>query len=351
MGGAEEQNNFLEIYKDYVTNILTPTKNEIKTILRKWKDSDSWRQHTDELVSPTPINWVAIRIKRPESLVDKILAQTKTFPEGLVYNSLRIVNDTVAGRIIVYCLSDLKLIHETIINCKEFDVSTQNPPAVFLEDKFIRKLGFDELEIRGKDTGYCAIHYILRLKKTIVPDGKRPWFEIQVKTLAQHAWSEIEHILGYKPSCSQSATRQKQFKIISAHLNAIDEHFDLLFEEVLSNQQEVIYKPQSIITPENLPKLLNDKGIKCAQDEIDKLLKILNSRGVNYVGDFEEVASGNRLKIIKDTYKNLTKNEPDNSEIVANLAAIKGITDDSYISEAVRTQINFKEIWDELNAE
>ncbi|VDN46192.1 protein of unknown function [Petrocella atlantisensis] len=45
--------------------------------------------------------------------------------------------------------------------------------------------------------GYLSVHYIAELKDdAIIPEHKKLKklkFEIQVRTLLQHAWSEVEH--------------------------------------------------------------------------------------------------------------------------------------------------------------
>lgn len=70
-----------------------------------------------------------------------------------------------------------------------------------------------------------SVHYILRLKKEVAFASQSPWFELQVRTMTEHTWGEIEHVLGYKPEKGTSFTIQKQFHIISKLLGAVDEHF------------------------------------------------------------------------------------------------------------------------------
>jgi ppGpp synthetase/RelA/SpoT-type nucleotidyltranferase len=56
-----------------------------------------------------------------------------------------------------------------------------------------------DLESVEKDTGYASIHYNVRLKESVCNLDRRPWFEVQTRTLAQDLWATIEHIVGYKP--------------------------------------------------------------------------------------------------------------------------------------------------------
>ncbi|XOF32790.1 MAG: hypothetical protein ACL93V_12280 [Candidatus Electrothrix sp. YB6] len=354
MGTAEQRKDFLEVYKDYVSNVLQPTKCEVKNILKKWKKKETWNVEGDVLAYPSPISWYATRIKRPESLVDKITSQTDTFPDGLVKSSLWIINDAFACRIIVFCLQDLRLIHDIIMSSDFFDISQKDEPYVFdLDEKFIEALGLQRLKRKGRDTGYTAIHYIVRLKESSVPMSKRPWFEIQVKTLVQHAWSEIEHLIGYKPIGSLSSlseSKRQQFKIISSHLNAIDEHFNLLFEDALFKQKTVKYNSESIITSEALPKMLRSKGIVCSQNKIEKSIRIFRNYGIYKVKDFEGAVTMDRIEIIKNIFEDILGCAPTSDDLIVNLASSKEIEDDSLLPDFIKVQIAYKSTSDKMKS-
>jgi len=114
-----ELESFLQFYEQYALDVLTPTKTDLDLLFKQWINSDRSLSNISRLPTPSPIYQVESRIKRPESVVDKIIADTKNvFPEKLSFKSLRTMNDTVAGRIIVYFLSNVPLIHSTIMNEK-----------------------------------------------------------------------------------------------------------------------------------------------------------------------------------------------------------------------------------------
>lgn len=56
------------------------------------------------------------------------------------------------------------------------------------------------------------MHYILKIPDDVIPEGKEPecpeFFELQIKTLFQHAWSEAHHDLGYK--CPRELSRDEK---------------------------------------------------------------------------------------------------------------------------------------------
>ena len=212
------------------------------------------------------------------------------------------MNKCWAGRVVVYFLSNLPLIDREIHNNELIELSQENPPIAYLSEDVLYRLGLTHLKRGQKDSGYASIHYILRFRTSSVSKDQRPWFELQVRTLAEHLWGEIEHILGYKPDKRTSFAVKKQFQIISSQLSSIDEHFNLLFEELSRFQEEVTYRDSDPLNAENFPAVLSEIGAGCAQKEIDGLLKLLNSRGIESVGTLREVATSKCMEIIRNTY-------------------------------------------------
>ena len=67
-----------------------------------------------------------------------------------------------------------------------------------------------------------------KIDKKLVPE----FFELQVKTLFQHAWSEANHDLGYKfGAVPLDSDAQRRLAITSAQTWGADRIFDELFLE------------------------------------------------------------------------------------------------------------------------
>jgi putative GTP pyrophosphokinase len=309
---SDNLGKFLKSYGKYVVDILKPTETEIKNLFRSWTNTDYWGKYAElsRLPSPSPIHYVKVRTKRPESVVDKILRKPNLYMDGLVLDSVKLMSDAVAGRIIVYFLSNIPLIHNEILNNPLLEISKEYPPIAYLNENIIQRLGLTDIERKPKESGYVSIHYILRLRSSMVSKEDRPWFELQVRTLAENVWGEIEHILGYKPDKRTSFAVKKQFQIISSQLIAIDEHFNLLFEELSRFQQEVTYRDNDFLNAENLPAVLNDIGVGCAQREINGLLKLLNSRRIENVNMLNDIATPQNIDIIRNTYRSYERRAP-----------------------------------------
>lgn len=292
-----------------------------------------------------------MRIKRPESAADKILRKSADFPRGLIPDSFLSMNDTLGARVIVYFLSHLPLVDKELRSNDAFEISTQCPPIAYLSHDLTTQLSLGNLDRRDKDSGYASIHYVLRLADSSVPKNSRPWFELQVRTLCEDIWGEIEHILGYKPGKRTSFAVRKQFHIISQELSAIDQHFNFLFEELSRFQEESSFRDSDPLNAENLPPVLSEVGVGCAQKEIDGLLKVLVSRGVATVGDLRSVATDRRLTIIRNTYRREEGRPPINFELVANLGNLVDLDDEGEMVARIKAQIAYLKVWEQVRKE
>ena len=90
--------------------------------------------------------------------------------------------------------------------------------------------------------GYFGHHSILVLPTDVVEEDMDRamvpgFFELQIKTLFQHAWSEADHDLGYKPGGRTLTSDQKrQIAFTSAQAWGADLIFDQLFDEALGRE-------------------------------------------------------------------------------------------------------------------
>ena len=203
-----------------------------------------------------------------------------------------------------------------------------------------------------KESGYTSIHYVLRLRDSKIPESDRPWFELQLRTLGQEWWSTMEHHLGYKPSKRTNMGAKRQFRVLSRMIGAIDEHFNLLYEELNRFQKETTYNAEDLLNAENLPAVLAELGISCAQRDINNILKFLYSRGVEMVADMRALATPSRLEMINNTYLAETGRAPLNLEVIAALAALRGVpSHERATHKAVLAQITYRGAWDSIRQE
>ena len=119
-------------------------------------------------------------------------------------------------------------------------IITFYPTDVARLDPVVRKW-FNPIESKNHvpesewEFGYFGHHYVLAIPTDVIDDlwdkDLIPrFFELQVKTLFEHAWSEAEHDLGYKPGerpLSPDQTRRLAYT--SAQAWGADRMFDELF--------------------------------------------------------------------------------------------------------------------------
>ncbi len=164
---------------------------------------------------------ISSRIKERESLKKKLTVKDK-------YNSLGDVTDIVGVRIITYFEDEVDIIAK--IMAEEFTIDAPNSV-----DK--RIMDYDRF-------GYSSLHYIASLHKSRTElleyrgyiDMK---FEIQIRSLLQHTWAEIEHDIGYKSKSSIPDVVKRNFSRVAALLETSDLEFTKLRNRLLQYETEV----------------------------------------------------------------------------------------------------------------
>lgn len=170
------------------------------------------------------IDRVSARAKGVERFLGK--ASKKTDEGAWKYRDpLGQIQDQVGARIVVYYLSDV----ETVERCV-----TDNFRAIERQH-----IAADNV----KEFGYVGRHYILLLPSDVWdrdshPDTP-PCFELQVKTLFQHAWSEAEHDLGYKPGAGLTSEQKRQMAFTAAQAWGADTIFESIFQANLDGPKSV----------------------------------------------------------------------------------------------------------------
>jgi putative GTP pyrophosphokinase len=87
--------------------------------------------------------------------------------------------------------------------------------------------------------GYFGKHLVLPLPRDVIPEGidkiEVPvFFELQIKTVFQHAWSEANHDLGYKAVVELSTDQVRRLAYTAAQAWGADRVFAELRAELLN---------------------------------------------------------------------------------------------------------------------
>ncbi len=185
-------------------------KEEIQYILKSELESQQIPYHSLEG-----------RVKKFDSFIDKARRQESDKP-------FESIDDICGVRIICLFLSDIerigKIIESNFTIVKKDDKITTKPEEAF---------------------GYLSIHYVGSLPESCsgprYNDLKGLNFEIQLRTIAMHAWSTISHYLDYKSPHAIPSHLRKDFNALSALFYVADQHFELFFrsrQEAKKNAEE-----------------------------------------------------------------------------------------------------------------
>jgi ppGpp synthetase/RelA/SpoT-type nucleotidyltranferase len=162
---------------------------------------------------------VSARAKEVDSLVKKLIKKPKHD-----YDSLP---DKVGARIVVRFRADIPHVLDVIEKTLHCDV---------VDDKRTG-LGIDRV-------GYQSVHLDgVRLQKDDPDHGTFPgntfWLELQVRTLAQHLWSEISHDTVYKNDDAVAGLPEdikRRVNLMAGQIEVADREFDRLNRELPADE-------------------------------------------------------------------------------------------------------------------
>lgn len=105
--------------------------------------------------------------------------------------------------------------------------------AITSEFEVIEKIDKGAALRQEEKFGYQSVHYVVRLlsNRTILPEYRRYAnlvAEIQVRTVLQHAWAEIEHDIQYKAAEAIPPEIRRRFSVLAGLLELADREFQLI---------------------------------------------------------------------------------------------------------------------------
>lgn len=187
---------------------MQETDIEIQALIERYK-------HLEKFVSERIHNVFAnsglmIHITHRIKTIDSIKGKLERKPN--IYSNIYEINDILGFRVICYISSDLDLAAKIIAD--NFRVNWNRS-----KDK--RKI------IDARSFGYVALHYVCALPDT-ESELSDLWFEIQIKTILQHCWAEIEHDLGYKSEIEVPRNIRRSFSKAASLLETADDIFSYI---------------------------------------------------------------------------------------------------------------------------
>lgn len=178
--------------------------------------------HLQDTLSPVVrIDRISARAKS----VDRFIQKASKAEDGRPKYSdpLNQIQDQLGARIVTFYASDVSRIASEV---RKFFHPIEN------------KLRVPETE---SEFGYVGEHFVLMIPTDVLvgieaDDDSPTVFELQIKTLFQHAWAEAEHDIGYKPNTELTALHRRKMAFTAAQAWGADQIFEELFKELCADR-------------------------------------------------------------------------------------------------------------------
>ena len=167
------------------------------------------------------------RVKEESSLTGKLALK------GSKYSDLTDITDIVGVRVITFYIDDVDKVASVVE--KLFTVDWDNT--------------VDKRKLHEIDSfGYLSVHYICSIPDT-------PYrFEIQIRTLLQHAWANMSHDTGYKSGVEIPKRYMRSMSRLAGMLELVDEEFGKIRSELTDYRRRV----QALVASGNLSEVALD---------------------------------------------------------------------------------------------
>jgi len=190
--------------------------------VRKWFDTHPrLRSRRD-----AAIHSVKSRLKDREHFCEKIGRKWDDGNPITPDNLFRVITDLAGVRVLHLYQEQFAAIHREImdkINIAK-DWALDEPPKAYSWDPESRAF-FEKqsIDVEIKESFYTSVHYLVR------PRADSPLCcEIQVRTLFEEIWGEVDHILNYPKECEEVACRE-QLRVLAKLVGAGSRLVDSVF--------------------------------------------------------------------------------------------------------------------------
>ena len=264
------------------------------------------------------------RVKTETSLEGKL------YKSGDLYQKFEDLYDLIGARVICYFNDGVDAIGKEIEKHFEIDwKKSSDKRAILKADRF----------------GYLSLHYVCKLRKE---DGYADnltdvSFEIQIRTILQHAWAAIVHDLGYKNEFGVPREVTREFARLAGLLEIADDEFirtrnkiveytEEIRNKIINNDVENIdidlislreYMNKNIKMQEFLRKISEIEGSEINQIQPDTYIDQLKFLKITTLGGLQRMLDNNEKLALQLAYKSLKGTELD---IITSNTALRFLT-------------------------
>jgi len=203
---------------DELRPVLAKRGDELRTEIAGWLHAQRIKVHS-----------VTARVKDRDSLARKLARPDRSYPN--VWS----VTDLLGLRVITYFEDGVDEVGRVLEAQLPIDLARSN-------DKRAR--------IEPRAFGYRSLHYVFEIGGTapVLPADARA--EIQVRTLLEHTWAEIEHDLGYKAPGAVPAPIRRRLSRLAGMLELADREFVAIRDELVDYERSL---PRRIAARDDVP--------------------------------------------------------------------------------------------------
>lgn len=228
-----------------------------------------------------------VRVKSPVSLARKVVRKKKSKPErNICFDTYKDeVRDLIGLRALHLFKEDWEPIHRAILG--RWNLHPEEKPLAYLREgdseklkKALEEAGFD---VESKPGGYRSLHFIVQ-----TPFDKTPCYsEIQVRTLFEEAWGEVDHQVRY-PDHEDDEILGEYLLILNRLAGGADEMASLLLK--LKSTFDVLQIANAQMMEERAAQDAEIQKVRAERDQYIEKLAIGDEQKVVLKEQFESTS-------------------------------------------------------------
>ena len=263
------------------------------------------------------------RVKTESSLVGKL--QLK----GDKYHSIYDITDLVGIRVITFYNDDVDKVASVLERL--FEIDWEN--------------SIDKRKAHEIDSfGYLSLHYICRVPESAYtipehPEINQIRFEVQMRTVLQHAWANLNHDTGYKSGVEIPKVYKRHLSRLAGMLELVDDEFSRIRLELADYRRQV----QNLVASGNLDEVPLDGDAFRSYLQIGPFDALMYRIASINQAEIQPVDLSNFLPLFKalrfNTLGDIDKLIKDYSDAAYQIACYQiGVTDIDILSSSVAPQ-------------
>ncbi|PTQ63370.1 RelA/SpoT family protein [Sphingomonas sp. PP-CE-3G-477] len=243
--------------------------------------TDTVKAALEPRVAPDAVDYFLKAHSAPRAKADQKLLEKAFYRNKGYHDPYTDITDKVGTRFVVLLGSDIAKVVDALESVPGW---TKSKDRDYEAEQKRNPIAFD----------YAAVHFVVRPSSSIEYQGVKILAdtpcEVQIKTILQHAYSELTHDTIYKPQIQATPTMQRDAAKAMALLEATNDYFEKVSNQVaaavnavreITNSLSAIYRSSTGLepSPSLLEGLLLEAYEKSAGDDyLDRAARMLDEK-------------------------------------------------------------------------